>query len=129
MKRESHIESYREHKETIFEWALKIKGLKKSQRVIGIHASRAMIDLFAAFLLKRGLIDSGTQINHRWFKSKKVAERFPEFTNKEEIITQMVQLELLCEDLTYGSPKPEEKIKEAISLFNKLESKLKNGTE
>jgi len=36
---------------------------------------------------------------------------------------------LLCEDLTYSSPKPEEKIKEAILLFNKIESILKNGKE
>lgn len=34
MKIENHLESFKEHKETIFEWALKIKGLKDSQRVI-----------------------------------------------------------------------------------------------
>jgi len=127
MKLENHLESYKEHKETIFDWALKIKGLKNSQRVIGLHASRAIIDLLATYLLKRNLIDPGIQINHRWFKSEKVLERFPEFDNKEEIIKQIVKLELLCEDLTYGSPKPETKIKEAILLFNKLESELKNG--
>ena len=104
-------------------------GLKNSQRVIGLHASRAIIDLLAAYLLKRNLIDQGIQMNHRWFKSEKVIERLPEFDNKEEIIRQIIRLELICEDLTYGSPKPESKIKEAILLFNKLEEKLKNGTE
>ena len=64
MKIENHLESYKEHKETIFDWALKIKGLKNSQRVIGTHASRAIIDLLAAYLLNKNLIDSGTQINH-----------------------------------------------------------------
>lgn len=54
-------------------------------------------------------------------------EKLPEFENKEEICGTMVKLELLCEDLTYGSPKTEEKIKEAILLFNKIESKLRNG--
>ena|SRR3989344_819360 len=129
MKLENHLESYKEHKETIFDWALRIKGLKNSQRVIGLHASRAIIDLLAAYLLKRNLIDQGIQMNHRWFKSEKVIERLPEFDNKEEIIRQIIRLELICEDLTYGSPKPESKIKEAILLFNKLEEKLKNGTE
>ena len=126
MKIESHLESYKEHRETIFDWALKIKGLKNSQRIIGTHASRGIIDLLAVYLLKKGLIDSGMQINHRWFKSKKVGEKFPDFENKNKIFEEMIQLELLCEDLTYGSPKSEEKIKQAIFLFNKLESLLKN---
>jgi hypothetical protein len=129
MRIENHLESYKEHKETIFDWALKIKGLENSQRVVGTHASRAMVDLLSAYLLKKGLIDAGLQINHRWFKSNRIMKKLPEFENKEEICEDMIKLELLCEDLTYGSPKPEEKIKEAILLFNKIESKLKNGKE
>ena len=129
MKVENHLESYKEHKETIFDWAIKVKGLKNSQRIIGLHASRAIIDLLSAYLLKKGLIDSGTQINHRWFKSDKVNDKLPNFDNKEKIIEQIIKLELACEDLTYGSPKPEEKIKEAILLFNKIEEQLKNGAE
>jgi len=127
MKIESHLESYKEHKETIFDWALKIKGIKNSQRIIGTHASRAMVDLLSAYLLKRGLIDPGMQINHRWFKSKRILEKLPEFENKKEICEDMIKLELLCEDLTYGSPKSEEKIKEALLFFSKIEIKLKNG--
>lgn len=129
MKLESHLESYKEHRETIFDWALKIKGLKNSQRIIGTHASRAIVDLLTVYLLKRKLIEPGMQLNHRWFKSKSVLEKLPEFKNKEQVITQMIKLELLCEDLTYGSPRSEEKIKEAIILFNELEFELKNGTE
>jgi len=83
MKIENHLDSYKEHKETIFDWALKVKGIKNSQRVIGLHASRAIIDLLSVYLLKRNLIDPGTQINHRWFKSKKVMEKLPEFEKKE----------------------------------------------
>jgi hypothetical protein len=129
MKRESHLESYREHKETIFDWALKIKGLKSSQRIVGVHASRGIVDLLAAYLLQRKLIDSGVQINHRWFKSKDVEKKLPEFANKKEIVEKMMHLEILCEDLTYGTPRSEEKIKEAILLFNELESVLKDEPE
>jgi hypothetical protein len=125
MKLESHLESYREHRETIFDWAIKVKGLKDSRRTIGTHASRAIVDLFAVYLLKRNLIDSGVQLNHRWFKSKKVMERFPEFDGKEEIILKMIELELICEDLTYGTPKPESVIKEAVEIFRELEDRLK----
>ena len=56
-------------------------------------------------------------------------EKLPEFEGKKEICKDIIKLELLCEDLTYGSPKPEDKIKEAIFLFNKIESRLKNGKE
>ncbi len=126
MKIENHLESYREHRETIFDWAIKVKGLKNSQRVIGLHASRGIVDLLMVYLLKRSVIDSGTMINHRWFKSKSVLERLPEFKNKEEICSEIIKLEVLCEDLTYGAPKPEEKIKETILLFNKLEERLKD---
>src|SRR3989344_8345329 len=125
MKIENHLESYKEHRETIFGWALKVKGLKNSQRVIGLHASRGIVDLLMVYLLKKSVIDSGTMINHRWFKSKSVLERLPEFENKEEICNEIIRLEILCEDLTYGAPKSEEKIKEAIILFNKLEERLK----
>lgn len=127
MKIESHLESYKEHRETLFDWALKVKGLKNSQRIVGTHASRAIVDLLAVYLLKKGLIDPGMQINHRWFKSKRVMEKLPDFEGKERICGDMIKLELLCEDLTYGSPKSEEKIKEAVILFNKIESELKNG--
>lgn len=125
MKIENHLESYKEHKETIFDWALKIKGLKNSQRVIGLHASRGIIDLLMVYLLTKKIIDSGIMINHRWFKSKSVLERLPEFENKKEICEEIIKLELLCEDLSYGAPKSEEKIKEALLLFNKIEDKLK----
>lgn len=127
MKVESHLDSYKEHRETIFDWALKVKGIKNSQRVIGLHAARGIIDLLSAYLLKKNLIDAGTKINHRWFKSRRVLEKLPEFENKKRVCEDIINLELLCEDLTNGSPKPEEKIKEAIVLFTKIEGELQNG--
>lgn len=127
MKIENHLESFKEHKETIFDWAVKVKGLKNSQRVIGLHASRAIIDLLSIYLIKRNLISTGMKINHRWFKSENVKDKLPEFEEKEEICSQIINLERLCEDLTYGAPRTEDKIKEAIELFNKLEEQLKDG--
>ncbi|MEK6916063.1 MAG: hypothetical protein AABW89_05990 [Nanoarchaeota archaeon] len=92
MKIENHIESFKEHKETIFDWAVKVKGIKNSQRVIGLHASRAIIDLLSIYLIKRNLISTGMKINHRWFKSEKVNENLPEFERKEEICGQITNL-------------------------------------
>lgn len=125
MRIEEHQESFEEHKETIFRWALEVKGLEKSQRIVGLHASRAIIDLLAICLLKQGKISSGKQINHRWFKSQKVAEKIPEFENKKEIVNKIVELELLCERLTYGSKRPITEIKKTLELFNELEKRIK----
>lgn len=129
MKIEDHLESFKEHKETIFDWALKIKGLKNSQRIIGLHASRAIIDLLSVYLHEKNKITSGTQINHRWFKSKNIKDKLPNFNKKDIIISRIVDLELLCENLSYGAPKPIEKIKEALNLFKELENEIEKLRE
>ena len=124
MKIEEHKESFEEHKETIFNWALEVKGIEKSQRTIGLHASRAVIDLLSIYLLRKGKISPGKQINHRWFKSKKAADKIPTFQNKNQIVSGIVELELLCEKLTYGSKRPESEVKKALELFNELERNI-----
>ena len=132
MKQEEHEESFKEHRETIFRWALEVKGMENSQRIIGLHASRAIIDLLSIYLLKKGKISPGKQINHRWFKSLKVYDKIPDFLNKKQIIGKIVDLELLCEKLTYGSKRPETEVKTALELFNEIENKirgLENGKE
>lgn len=125
MKAEDHLSSFKEHKETIFDWALKIKGLKKSQRIVGLHASRAIIDLLAAYLHLQDKISIGAQINHRWFKSMSIAERLPEFPFKKEILPKMIKLETDCEALSYGAPKPVEQIKKVLLEFTELEEEIK----
>ena len=125
MKEEEHYKAYEEHKEAIFKWALEIKGLGKSQRIVGTHASRAIVELFSAFLHKKKLVDEGFQLNHRWFKTENVSERLPEFKNKNEIIKKMAALENSSEALSYGTPRPIEKTKEVITLFNELEERIR----
>ncbi|MBU0627720.1 MAG: hypothetical protein KKC75_00900 [Nanoarchaeota archaeon] len=132
MKVEDHLESFKEHKETIFDWALRVKGLKNSQRIVGLHASRGIIDLFSAYLHEKNKITIGAQINHRWFKSNKVKEKLPEFEEKDNLVSELVELEVLCEDLSYGAPKPVEKIERALKIFKRLEETIeglrkKNG--
>src|SRR3989338_274144 len=117
MKIEEHQESYKEHKETIFRWALEVIGIENSQRIIGLHASRAVLDLLSIYLLKNGKITAGKQINHRWFKSLKVSDKLPDFPNKNKIVEKIVELELLSEKLTYGSRRPEIEVKKALELF------------
>ena len=124
MKTESHIEAFEEHKETIFEWALDIHGIEKSQRIVGLHASRGIVELLSAYLHKKKLIDEGFQLNHRWFKSEKVSERLPEFENKAEVLKKMVRLENMCENLSYGAKKPAETTEKLLSLFTEIENMI-----
>jgi hypothetical protein len=124
MKLENHEDSYKEHREAIFRFALDILGIEKSQRIIGLHASRGILDLLSIHLLKKNKISEGMQLNHRWFKSSKVADRLPEFTNKKSIVGKIVALERLCEKLTYGAKKPTSDIEQAITLFKDLENEI-----
>ncbi len=124
MRPEAHKEAFEVHKRAIFKWALEIEGLEKSQRIIGLHASRGIIELLSLVLHTKKLIDEGFQLNHRWFKSSKVGDKLPEFENKKEILDKLTKLENLCEVLAYGSEKPIEKTKEAINIFKELEEIL-----
>ncbi len=125
MRTDEHEKSLEEHKKIIFKWALEIQGLEKSQRTIGLHTSRAALDLFAIFLHKRKIIDEGFQLNHRWFKSPNVGSKLPDFENKQKIITKLVELENLCEKLSYGAEKPTPNAELAIKLFLELEGVMK----
>lgn len=46
------------------------------------------------------------------------------FGNKDKILQKMVSLENSSETLAYGSPKPMERIKEIIELFNEVEKMI-----
>ena len=89
-----------------------------------MHASRGVIELLAVFLHKKRLVDEGFQLNHRWFKSDKVLLKLPEFKNKKEIVSKMIELENLCETLAYGSQKPLSKTEKALRLFAEIENSL-----
>ena len=122
MREEEHLKAFQEHKDVI-DWAIN-RGIERSQRIIGAHISRGIVELLSAYLHKIDKIDAGFQVNHRWFKSEKAADKFPDFPRKEEIIREMVKIENEAEILTYGSQQPDKEIKEAVKLFNRMESIL-----
>ncbi|MBI4141636.1 hypothetical protein HY484_01785 [Candidatus Woesearchaeota archaeon] len=125
MRQEFHLLAFEERKETIFKWAIEVRGIEHSQHIIGDNASKAITELLTAFLHKHKKVDAGFQLNHAWFKSEKVYDRLPEFDGKHKIVGKMIKLEKLCEQLSYGAPKPIERLKEAIELFKDTELLLK----
>jgi len=127
MKIEDHLKSYKEHRDTL-NWAID-RGLANSQRIIGTHVSRAIVEFLSAYLHKIKVIETGFQINHRWFKSEKVFNKFSDFPEKQIIIKKLIELELKSENLTYGSQKSEEEIKSVLTLFNEMERIILNLME
>ena len=124
MKIEEHEESLKQHKEAIFEWALEVKGIENSQRIIGLHASRAALDLLCIYLIKTKRSTPGIQLNHRWFKKLDVGQKLPHFPNKVTILKKMNQLELMCENLSYGAKRNKKSILEVVGLLKEIEDKL-----
>ena len=64
MRTEEHLKSFNERKETIFKWAIELRGLENSQRIIGDNASKAAVELLSAYLHKNKLVKEGFQKNH-----------------------------------------------------------------
>ncbi|MDP7078750.1 MAG: hypothetical protein QF415_02585 [Candidatus Undinarchaeales archaeon] len=124
MRYEDHLNAYREHRLAIFEWALRVRGLVNAQRIVGLHASRSVVELLSADLHLKNLITSGAQINHRWFKSKTVLERLPTFPDREAVVDLMVELEDQSENLAYGAPKEQGDIERVLELFTNIESRI-----
>ena len=122
MKEKEHLNAFEEHR-AVIDWAID-RGIEKSQRIIATHASRGAIELLSFYLHKLNKIDAGFQINHRWFKSPQVGNRLPEFDKKKLIVPKLVKLENQCENLTYGSQKQANEIREAVELFNEIEELL-----
>ena len=125
MELETHKQAFEERKETIFKWAVEVRGIENSSRIIGDNASRAVVELLSVYLHRQKKVEEGFQLNHAWFKSEKVKERLPEFEHKAKIVSLMIELELLSEKLSYGTPKPIDSTKKVLDLFNELENLLK----
>lgn len=124
MKPETHLEAFAEHKEAIFRWALEVRGIDRSQRIVGLHASRGITELLSAMLHEKGLLPVSANLNHRWFKTIRVMDRLPPFPERENLLKKIVELENLAEDLTYGAPKSVETIKKAVGLFMEIEKDI-----
>jgi len=129
MKIESHLENLRESTREIEE-AIR-KGLLQKQRTIGFHTSAGAIDMLEIMLHKNNLVDAGFVIKHEWFKSKKkIAEKFHfNFSDKEEIIKLVTNIENMRNKLCYGKRVKEKELENVVQNFNKLKELFLEVTE
>ena len=105
---------------------MRLNLLVKRQKIIGFAVSEASTHLFAIFLYKNKLIDSGFNVNHSFFASQKRAEQTfsLDFKNKKEIISILVRIEELRNRLCYGRDKEAKEVNESIELLFKLKKIL-----
>ena len=52
MNIDDHRKVFEEHRKTIFRWAVEVLGPKEAQRIIGLHASRGIVELLSILLHK-----------------------------------------------------------------------------
>lgn len=119
-----------EHKKIIKEFEADINEkiranlLVERQKIIGFAASEGSANLFALLLHAKNLLPPGSNINHRFFVSKKRAEdKFRlNFPQKDKIIELMVNQEVLRGKLCYGKDKSARLVEESVKNFFKLKS-------
>ena len=126
-----------EHKEIIKEFLddinEKIRAglITERQKIIGFSASEAATNLFALLLHSKNFIEPSYNINHRFFASKRIAEKkFPhEFSKKDKIIDLMIKQEEYRIKLCYGKQKNQETANSAIKNLFELKETIEGELE
>ena len=122
------------------EWALKDpKGIVAHQRRIAFALSLGAITLMENYLNNKGVLKKGAKINHLWLKKKK--ENVKSLISKhlispienlekiDSILDKAFNLEKERNEIAYGKPVSEDKLKEKINLFLELKKEAENEPE
>jgi hypothetical protein len=94
--------------------------LFERQKILGFSLSEASVNLFAIYLHHLKLIEPGFGINHRHFRSEKIAKSYYpfEFKYKDKVFDLMIKQEDYRNKLCYGKDKELKIVSSAIkNLF------------
>ncbi len=130
MKEEKHIEAIAEVEETI-ETAIKDKrGVQAHQRRLMSLISLGVQHLIELHLHKLDAIKAGAQVKHDWFRLSKesIELRLKTITtislkdveDLDLVVAMAKEIESDRNDIIYGAPAPEEKLRRKIDLFLQL---------
>ncbi len=128
----SHI---KEHLEVLQD-AINV-GIANRKATIGLHASACASELLEMYLHLAGLISSGKQVEHEWFKRPQkdqkiepwIERKLPvNFPDKEKIYEFIYAIEENRNTLVYGKG-TESQAKLVLDNFNSLKETLKNKIE
>lgn len=124
MKLEGHVQKLCEHMAGL-EWGLR----QNNDSAVGFHASAGSVELLSILLHRLELVTPGFQVNHTWFRSRKVMEvKFNfDFPRKTEILAGMEEIEELRNPLCYGVRDPG-KVRLIAERFRRLRGAVEDVT-
>jgi hypothetical protein len=96
--------------------------LVERQKIIGFACSEGAVNYFAVLLHSKKLVTEGFNVNHTFFASREIAESrfYFKFPKKDELLTNLVEMEMLREKLCYGRTKSISEIEKAVKLFYEI---------
>ena len=123
-----------EHKKIVQEFVEdineKIKAglLTERQKIIGFSTSEAATNLFAIFLHSKSLIEPSFNLNHRFFASKRIAEKKFDFEipNKQQLLDLLIKQESYRNQLCYGRDKSSEIVNSAVKNFFEIKTLIES---
>ena len=130
MKDEKHNEIIREVIDEIESATKDTRGLVFHQRRLAFSLSLGAVNLLELYLHKHDILKVGLKIDHRWFSRKKeriieeiekrTTSKVTDLENFPKIINLMILIEEKRNELAYGSPVPEDLLRNKINLFFEL---------
>ena len=112
------------------------KGIVAHQRRLAFALSLGAVSLIENYLTNKNVLKKGAKINHRWFKKKKENVRnlisrhlISSIDNLEKIdsiLDKTFNLENERNEIAYGKPVSEDKLKEKINLFFELKKEAED---
>ena len=106
------------------------KGIVAHQRRLAFALSLGAVSLIENYLSSKNVLKKGVKINHRWFKKKKENVRnlisnhlissIDNLDKIDSILDKTFNLENERNEIAYGKPVSEEKLKEALEVAKKF---------
>ena len=113
------------------------KGISAHQRRLAFVLSAGSVALLEQFLQKRAVYKTGSRINHQWLKKKKenvkiVLSRqitcpIEKISELDRFLESAYAIEKERNQLAYGKPVSEEKLKELIQLFLNFKEEVEHA--
>ncbi len=112
------------------------KGIIAHQRRLAFALSMGAVSLIEDYLSNKNVLKKGAKINHRWFKKKKenakdliskhLISSIDNLGKMDSILDKAFDLENERNEIAYGKPVSEDKLKEKINLFFKLKKEVED---
>lgn len=131
MKEEKHLEAIAEVKDTISQAIQDARGLYVHQRRLASLTSLGAQQLIELHLHNAKAIKQGAQVKHEWFRTSKerielhlraiCTEPLSKIPDIDYLVLLACEIEKDRNELVYGAPAPEARLRKKIDLFLEME--------